>query len=90
MPKQYGSESQHPLPPYMSLLLSKDDIKHVQKVVGSILYCAHAIDLTVLVTLSTIASKQAKGTDNTMQKQVRCLIIWSHTQTQWFDFMHQT
>jgi hypothetical protein len=48
--------------------LSKDNIKQVQCVIGSILYCAQAIDLTVLMALSTIVSKQAKGTESTMKK----------------------
>jgi hypothetical protein len=68
MPKQYCSNSQHPLPPDTSPPLSKDNIKHVQQVIGSILYYACAINLTALMALSTIASEQVKGTDNTMLK----------------------
>ncbi len=37
------------------------------------MYYARAIDLTVLMVLSTIASKQAKGTDNTMLKTKQLL-----------------
>ncbi len=40
LPKQYGSEAQRPLPPDTSSPLSKDDIKHVQCIIGSILYYA--------------------------------------------------
>jgi hypothetical protein len=40
LPKQYGSEAQHPLPPDTSPPLSKDDIKHIQCIIGSILYYA--------------------------------------------------
>ena len=68
MPKQSGSEAQHPLPRVKSSPLSNKDITHIQRVIGSILYYAHTIDLTVLMELSTIASKQAKGTENTMLK----------------------
>jgi hypothetical protein len=67
-PHQYGSEAQWPLPMDTSPPLSDADIKHIQWVIGSILYYAHAIDLTVLMALSTIASKQAHSTKNTMQK----------------------
>ena len=67
-PRQYGGKAQHPLPPDTSPHLSKDDIKHVQRVIRSILYNTRAVDLTVLITLSTIASKQSKGTENTMLK----------------------
>jgi hypothetical protein len=40
----------------------------VQRIIGNILYYAQAVDLTVLMALSTIASKQAKGTQNTVLK----------------------
>ncbi len=41
--------------------------------IGSILYYARAVDLTVLVALSTIASEQAKGTEKTMTKTKQLL-----------------
>ena len=72
-PKKYGSEAQRPLPPDSSPPISKDDIKHVQRVIGSILYYAQAVDLTVLMALSTIASEQSKGTENTMLKTKQLL-----------------
>jgi hypothetical protein len=90
MPKQNGSEAQHPLPPDKSPPVSKEEIKHVQQVIGNILYYAHALDLIVLMVLSTIASKQAKGTENTTLKtkqlleylathpDTRHLSIWMH------------
>ena len=46
----------------------KNDIKQVQQIIGSILYYARAVDLTVLMALSAIASKQSKGTQHTMMK----------------------
>jgi len=61
-PKQYGSEAQRPIKPDTSPPLSKDQKKQVQRVVGSILYYARAVDLTVLMALSTIASEQSKTT----------------------------
>ncbi len=74
MPKQYdGSEAQCPLPPGKSLLLSDKDIEHVQWVIRSILYYARTVNLTVLMALSTIASKQAKGTENTVLKTKQLL-----------------
>jgi hypothetical protein len=72
-PKQYGSEAQRPLSLDMSPPLSKDDIKEGQRVIGSILYYARAVNLTVLMTLSTIASKQANGTENIMLKTKQLL-----------------
>ncbi len=71
--RQYGSNAQQPLPIDTSPLLSDVNIKHIQRVIGSILYYVHAIDLTVLMALSTTASKQAHGTKNTMQKNKQLL-----------------
>jgi hypothetical protein len=70
---QYSSEVQQLLPIDTSPPLSDADIKHIQQVIGSILYYEGAIDLTVLMALSTIASKQAHGTESTMQKAKQLL-----------------
>jgi hypothetical protein len=72
-PCQYGSKAPRPLPKDTSPSLSDADIKHIQRVIGSILYYARAIDLTVLMALSTIASDQAHGTKNTLQKNQQLL-----------------
>ena len=40
---------------------------YIQQVVGTILYYARAVDLTVLMALSTIASEQAKATKKTIK-----------------------
>jgi hypothetical protein len=53
----------------MSPPLSKDEIKHIQRIIGSNLYYARWVDLAVLMTLSTIASEQSKATENTIKKQ---------------------
>jgi hypothetical protein len=67
-PKQYGSTAQCPIKPDTSPPLSKDKIKQVQRVIRSTLNYARAVNLTVLMALSTIASEQAKGTKSTMKK----------------------
>ncbi len=72
-PKQFGSEAQRPLPPDVSPLLDKKGIKRVQQIVGSILYYARAVDMTVLMVLSTIAIEQTKATEKTMAKCVQLL-----------------
>jgi hypothetical protein len=41
--------------------------------VGSILYYARAVDMTVLMALSTIASEQTKGTERTLEKAYQVL-----------------
>ena len=40
----------------------------IQRIIGSILYYTRVVDLTVLMALSTIASKHSKATENTVQK----------------------
>ena len=67
-PKQYGSAAQATSPLDDSPPLSADDIKHLQQIISSILYYASAVDMTVLMALSTIASKQAKGTTQSLSQ----------------------
>ncbi len=54
-PKKYGAHTQTPLEVDSSPRLDEKGIKRVQKIVGSILYYARAVDMTVLMTLSAIA-----------------------------------
>jgi hypothetical protein len=54
-PKQYGAKAQAPLPVDILPKLSLEEIKEIQRVIGSILYYAHAIDITVLMALNSIA-----------------------------------
>jgi hypothetical protein len=56
-PNQFGSKAQRPLPPDTSPLLSNADIKHIQRIISSILYYARAVNLTVLM-----AQYDCKGT----------------------------
>jgi hypothetical protein len=53
--KKFGTEAQAPLPNDSTPKLDKNGIKHVQKMVGSILDYARAVDVTVLIALSSIA-----------------------------------
>jgi hypothetical protein len=72
-PKRYGADAQSPLPHNDSQKLNDTKIKQVQKIVGSILYYARAVDMTVLMALSTIASEQTKGTKCTLEKAYQVL-----------------
>ena len=56
-PKRYGANAQSPLPQDDTRIINKE-IKQVHKIVGSILYYVQAVDMTVLMALSTIASEQ--------------------------------
>jgi hypothetical protein len=72
-PKQYGAKAQAPLPVDIPPKLSPNKVKKIQQVIGSILYYAHAVDITVLMALSSIAVEQSKGTTNTMEKAKQLL-----------------
>jgi hypothetical protein len=67
-PKQYGAKAQSPLPVDISPKLSPDEIKEIQCILGSILYYARAVNITVLTALSSIVIEQSKGTTSTMAK----------------------
>jgi hypothetical protein len=51
-PISYGDKAQAPIAPDTTPLLDAKGIKRVQKIVGSILYYARAVDMTVLMALS--------------------------------------
>jgi hypothetical protein len=71
--KKFGTEAQAPLPNDSTPKLDKNGIKRVQKIVGSILYYARAVDMTVLIALSSIAVKQMKAMEKTMAKCTKLL-----------------
>jgi hypothetical protein len=64
-PKKYGDNAQDPLPEDESPSLNKPGITRIQQIVGAVLYYARCVDLTLLMTLSTIAHEQTKATENT-------------------------
>jgi hypothetical protein len=65
---QYGAKTQYAKVDDESPLLSKEETKYVQAVTGTLLYYARAVDTTILTALSSIATKQAKLTKETMKK----------------------
>ena len=65
-PVSYGAKAQAPLAPDTTPRLDAKDVKRVQKIVGSILYYARAVDMTVLIGLSSIAVEQTIATTKTM------------------------
>ena len=67
-PKKYGTEAHNPLPPDKSSPVSKEKIKRIQGIVGSLLFYARSIDSTFLVGLNTIAMQQTSATDNTLKR----------------------
>ena len=63
--RKFGKEAQDPIPPDTSPKLNKAGITRIQQIVGGILYYARCVDLTLLMTLSSIAHEQTKATENT-------------------------
>ena len=61
-PIQYGAKVQT-ADVNTSPNLAKDRIRHIQDVVGTLLYYARAVDPTLLATLSQIASRQSTVTE---------------------------
>ena len=77
-PIKYGKDLDKIAYEKLSDPLNKTDEKYVQRVLGSFLYYARVIDLTILHALSAIASEQAKPTEKTL-KQVHQLLDYMHT-----------
>ncbi len=77
-PKQFGSKAQALLLPDSSPKLDKAGIKKMQKIVGIILYYARAINMTVLMALSTIAAKQTIATTRTLERCTQMLDYLAH------------
>ncbi len=48
-------------------MLDATDCKHIQEVIGVLLYYACAVDPTMLVTLGNLVTQQANSTQATMQ-----------------------
>ncbi len=72
-PKTFGKDAQTPLAIDSSPLRDKKGLKQVQKIVGSILYYARAVDMTVLMALSAITVEQTKATAKTIGKCIQLL-----------------
>jgi hypothetical protein len=72
-PPTYGAAIQYADLPTDLPILPKDDIRHIQAIVGVLLFYARAIDNTMLLALNDIGSEQTKGTEATMTACTRLL-----------------
>jgi hypothetical protein len=72
-PRTYGEKAQVPLPTDDSPPLDKQGIRRIQQIVGGILYYAKAVDMTVLMALSSISTEQMKATKKTQSKCLQLL-----------------
>ena len=71
--KHYGKDAHNPLPDDDTPQLKEEGVKRVQKVVGSILYYARAVDLMLLMALRSIAEEQSKATKKMMKNTEQLL-----------------
>ncbi len=76
---KYGSKHQYVDNKEKSCPLDKEMTKYVQAVAGTLLYYARAVDPTILPTLSSLATKQARPTMKTMDL-VKQLLDYCATQ----------
>jgi len=84
----YGAKIQYTPEPDHTTALDAANCKHVQEVIGVLLYYAQAMDPAMLVMLGTLATQQAKSMCATMHALTQLLnycatnpnaIIWYHT-----------
>jgi hypothetical protein len=62
----YGATIQYAKDDDATNLLSKEEKKYIQQVLGTFLYYGRAVDSTMLTAISSIASTQAEPTEETM------------------------
>jgi hypothetical protein len=70
---KYDADAQQPVAVIMLHKLNKKEIKRIWKIVGSILYYARMVDMTVLMALIIITSKHTKRTEQMMEKELQVL-----------------
>ncbi len=78
-PITYGKDNQAPNPTNESPLLDDAGKKQIQQVVGSFLYYAQAVNPTILMALSDIATQQLLPTKNIKKWVEQSLdYMWTH------------
>ena len=66
-PPKYGKAAHDPIPEDETPFIDKEGLTQVQRVFGSILWYAHAVNLMVAMVLSTIAAEQYQATNKTIK-----------------------
>ena len=74
----HGESSQNPLEHNHSPKLLPDWILRIQQILGIIMYYAWAVNLTMIITLGSIASEQVQATEQ-MEKYINELLDYLHT-----------
>jgi hypothetical protein len=70
---QYGAKIQYVEYQDESSLLNKEDTKHVQAVMGTLLYYARAVNSTILTALSSLATEPNAKSNRENKTTVRLL-----------------
>ena len=78
VPITYGNKIQNAPVEDSSAVLSETDTRHIQRIVGSFLYYARAIDNTIHPALNSLGSTQAKPTEVT-RNDTNMLMDYLHT-----------
>ena len=73
VPIKYGATKQYATTRVDALPVSAEDKKFIQQVCGKFLFYGRAVDSTILVAVSAIASQQAKPTTDTLAKTKQLL-----------------
>jgi hypothetical protein len=88
--KKNGTKAQAPLPPNKLPKLNGKGIKRIQQIIGSILYYAQAVYMTMLKALSSIAVEQTNATEKQWQDAHKYWITSCTTRMQKFALLHKT
>ena len=75
-PRKYGLGAQDPIPPDDTAEIDEKRVRVVQQVIGGCLYYARAVDDTILMALSAIASEQAAATENIERKVLKLFFLY--------------
>ena len=70
---QYGAKIQYSAATDDTPFLDAANARHVQEVLGTLLFYARAVDLTMLKAIGTLATQQSKPTEATMKGIVKLL-----------------
>ena len=73
IPAQYCAKVQHFLEQDTSALPIKDQIKHVQNIIGTLIQYVQAANTNVVATLSSISPHQAKNTEAALRENHQLL-----------------
>jgi hypothetical protein len=72
-PIEYGAKVQQPVPSDKTASLTKEQILHIQDIVGSFIWYGRACDPTLTASLSAIGSRQTTGTEAVKTASIQLL-----------------